>query len=68
MAQAQSEFIPIKEAAVSGCLTKGLTEFNIASILDSFIKIHSDFKDIRQSSFQMFDKGHVQVGLYVKQV
>ena len=44
MAQAQNEFISIKEAVVSDWPTKGLTEFNIASILDYFIKVALAFQ------------------------
>ena len=41
-------------------VTEGLTNFNITSVLHYFIDSHSDYKDIRQSSFQMFEKGHIQ--------
>jgi len=38
--------------------------FNITSVLDYFIKAHADYKDIRQSSYQMFERGHVQVCMF----
>ena len=63
MAQLDVQYTCIKDALLGSHITQGLLKFNITTILDYFIESHADYKDIRQSSFQMFDKGHVQVNV-----
>jgi hypothetical protein len=57
----QPPWFCIKDALLTSHITEGLSNFNITSVIGYFIEANADYKDIRQSSFQMFDRGHVQV-------
>lgn len=56
-----SMWVPIKDALLQGLLPPRMTNFHMATMVEYFINLKQDMRAIKEESFQMFYRGHVQV-------
>ena len=54
-------FIELKNAYSSGKLPQTFRKFNISTIITYFLHTHSDFRSIREVSYELYTNGHVRV-------
>ena len=57
-----SEYVGIKDLAFASQLPPGIIKFDITSIIQHFVEQEvANYRAIKESSFQMFARGYVQV-------
>ena len=54
-------WVPLKDAVLQGLLPQRLSNFSIATMVEYFIALKEDMRAIKEQSYQMFYRGHVQV-------
>ena len=57
----ERSFIDLKDAYSSGKFPQMLKKFNISTIITYFLQTHSDFRSIREVSYELYTNGHVRV-------
>lgn len=59
--ETQATWRNIQDALLQGMLSPGVQKFDLSSILQYFIDVHADYRSIKDSSFQMYTRGHIHV-------
>ena len=54
-------WVPIRDALLQGILPQRFTGFQMATMVEYFVGLKEDMRAVKEDSYQMFYRGHVQV-------